>query len=414
MTTIQNDSVNAPIWIPHDRFSLFEKKFSALVRTARRLQVPEPSYEVVKSESRLARGAIFAHEVAHPELIPRRQWDAVVLSGSAPRIEGFKFVAAVEKSRAAEQNMIFTLPGSTADLRKFRSAALECEHCQLKRDRAAIFVIQDQDTGSLHAVGRSCLRDFTGHVSPEQVAAFATALFTLASREEDGSEDWARGRVRDLTYSTIGFLEMTAAVVDEFGWTPGGVTRDLVLNALSRQGIFEPGISVPKIEPRHVVAAKEALEWVRSLATDPISNPSDYLLNLLLALRGDVVGRKEFGLAASAIAAHARHLEREVKKAQRAAADEAAADIPEFSGRARITGTIVSTKWRETDFGPTLKMLVRHADGWKVWGSVPSSLGTVESNLIGKTVEFHARVERSNDDPKFGFFSRPTKAKVTS
>jgi hypothetical protein len=54
-------------------------------------------------------------------------------------------------------------------------------------------------------------------------------------------------------------------------------------------------------------------------------------------------------------------------------------------------------------------MLVQTADGWKAWGSVPSSLSGVK---VGQFVQFQARVERSRDDEKFGFFSRPTKART--
>jgi len=93
---------------------------------------------------------------------------------------------------------------------------------------------------------------------------------------------------------------------------------------------------------------------------------------------------------------------------------------PLIEGRREITGTVVSTKWQNSMYGETLKMLVREADGNKVWGTVPSSItdagylvmSSQDDALKGKTVTFTAKVERSADDEHFGFFSRPTKASV--
>lgn len=93
-------------------------------------------------------------------------------------------------------------------------------------------------------------------------------------------------------------------------------------------------------------------------------------------------------------------------EAQRAKEHEAAAPLPITDRRVTICGTVVSV--RSNDFGA--RMLVKHADGWKVWGSLPASLDS--DGLTGKTVEFCATVKPSKDDAKFGFFSRPTKARV--
>lgn len=56
-------------------------------------------------------------------------------------------------------------------------------------------------------------------------------------------------------------------------------------------------------------------------------------------------------------------------------------------------------------------MLVQHETGYKLWGTVPSDLLS-NGGLKGAAVEFTARVQRSDKDEKFGFFSRPTKARV--
>lgn len=86
---------------------------------------------------------------------------------------------------------------------------------------------------------------------------------------------------------------------------------------------------------------------------------------------------------------------------------EYAAAEPCPTGRTQIIGDILSTKVQQNFYGSTLKMLVKDDHGYKVWGSVPASL---EQPQRGDRVTFFANLTPSDDDPKFGFFKRPTKA----
>lgn len=99
----------------------------------------------------------------------------------------------------------------------------------------------------------------------------------------------------------------------------------------------------------------------------------------------------------------------EVVTAQRKAEIAAAASAPVTDERIRIEGEIITIKEQETDFGLTTKLLIKTPAGWKAWGTCPSALNDDEL-AKGQHVGFMARFQRSNDDPKFGFFSRPTKA----
>lgn len=96
----------------------------------------------------------------------------------------------------------------------------------------------------------------------------------------------------------------------------------------------------------------------------------------------------------------------EAREADTAAKVAAGVEVP--NGKQTVEGTVVSTKWQDNDFGSTLKMLVVTDEGWKVFGTVPSSI-EVEK---GTRVRFNATVSQSNNDPLFGFFKRPTKAQV--
>jgi hypothetical protein len=111
-------------------------------------------------------------------------------------------------------------------------------------------------------------------------------------------------------------------------------------------------------------------------------------------------------------AAVAKFIANEGKYAARQAAEAAKVKGEFQEGKLTLRGRVLSTKWKENMYGGALKMLVELEDFNRVWGTVPAALqfGGGDDELVGKTVEFTATVERSRDDEHFGFYSRPTKA----
>ena len=93
---------------------------------------------------------------------------------------------------------------------------------------------------------------------------------------------------------------------------------------------------------------------------------------------------------------------------------------PVPTGKDVVTGTILSVKWVENRFSynsGTPKMLVQDDRGFKVFGTAPMAVITGEnipyaSSVEGSRVTFNATLEPSKDDDKFGFFKRPTKARL--
>lgn len=96
---------------------------------------------------------------------------------------------------------------------------------------------------------------------------------------------------------------------------------------------------------------------------------------------------------------------REALEAKRAEERANAQDCP--TGRMDIVGTVLSTKEIEGAYGTTMKMLVKTAEGYTLWGTVPKGL-TAEK---GAEVRFKATIAPSDKDPKHGYFSRPSAQK---
>lgn len=117
-------------------------------------------------------------------------------------------------------------------------------------------------------------------------------------------------------------------------------------------------------------------------------------------------------LSEKQVAAVLRSRDRDAEFAAKREAEKATAS-PVVTGRVTITGEIVTLKWKDSDFGGSMKMLVRDDRGFKVWGTMPMSLGDVNAEK-GDRVTFTATVEQSRDDETFGFFKRPTGAQVVA
>lgn len=77
------------------------------------------------------------------------------------------------------------------------------------------------------------------------------------------------------------------------------------------------------------------------------------------------------------------------------------------AGKQEITGIILNFKDCESQYGLTVKMLVQLDNGNRLFGTCPRSLLQVER---GSKVAFVATVEPK--ETGFGFFSRPTKARL--
>lgn len=164
-------------------------------------------------------------------------------------------------------------------------------------------------------------------------------------------------------------------------------------------------------------AAKKALERAAVLAANVERFPSLALVDQLDSTIWHVV--RDIASKASDVALSekqgalierwgAEQAQKALDASVEAAADEVepeAVECPE--GKLELTGEVLKVKWQDSGFGGQLKMLVE-CGGFKVWGTVPAAIAPER----GDFVRFNCSVERSTDDPSFGFFKRPTKAQI--
>lgn len=116
---------------------------------------------------------------------------------------------------------------------------------------------------------------------------------------------------------------------------------------------------------------------------------------------------KYFSLSRKQVA-FARRLVRQSDnfEALKAEREAKSANAPDWEdGRQEIEGQVLSAKWKDSDWGSSLKLLIELADGRKCWGSAPQKWIDADEP---KTIRIKAGFTTSRDDKKFAFFKRPT------
>lgn len=246
------------------------------------------------------------------EKVPVKVYE-VEISGEAPKLAGWAFVAKLEHEAAG--NIIYQI-GKVEAPKWARDCAPDCEHCNTKRNRVKTYIFVNEAGDEFKQVGSTCLKDFSGHANPERLAQWAeylTALYDEAGAVEWDPEGYSGG---SKYFNGASFLVTVAASIRSFGWTSrsavyegrenGPATVDVALSAFfakyNRLEILEADSTL----------AKAAVKWVR----EELANKEElngYEHNLVVCLTDDYITDRQAGIVASVIVAYKREQTRKAE-----------------------------------------------------------------------------------------------------
>ena len=379
------------VTVPEYNVSRLVAGLGKLVKRATKLGVEPPTWTV---------GEPFVKEYGEVDpdtkKRPSMKFCEVDVEGKAPKFEGWRLIAVV--ASLGEGNVIRSVPGEEVP-ESYRTAPIACDHCRLTRSRLEVFVVAHDD-GTFKLVGRSCLKDFLGHKSPEALAAGAEVLFeidALCREAEDFEGGGGRGGYN--VAPLVDFLAMTACIIRRDGWMSRGLARDLMKTAtadtvwstlnpdsyLLRHWRENPG-SRPVPTPEDEKLAGAAAEWAVGLTENA---SSDYLWNVRLVARFGHVGYKEGGIAASIVSAYNKEVGNEIERKRL----ETSVAFGEPGKRLDLTLTLLSRHDIEGMYGLTRIHRFLTPDGnVAVWfASAGRTLGEVgETWKVKATVKKHA------------------------
>ena len=225
----------------------------------------------------------------------------ITVWGDAPQYGDHRFLARVELNDG--ENIVSNIGGKEL-AERFRFMVSECDHCGHNRVRNAVYVFEDQN-GNQIAVGKTCLKDFTGCDNPLEIVNRAQFLQDIKTICDEELNSFGGGYGN--SYFTVNeVLQYAAANIRENGWVSKAMamnsyddtimtTYDMVLNDLFPNAKRKP---IETIEADKAMA-NTVMEYFRNMEYNAANG--DYINNLRVIIGNDTVKRNHIAILVSAV-----------------------------------------------------------------------------------------------------------------
>lgn len=240
------------------------------------------------------------------------------IAGESPIINGWQFLAIIE--HIGRNTIIRALPGvAEGELVAYRGASAVCEHCNKRVYRKYSAVLKNE-SGEYKQVGKSCLKDFTGHKQVTTLASIAEeiqkALKDASELTDDDMFDF--GRPSKSLIPLKEYLSYVVASIHKYGFVSKkqqedsfgsrvATADDAIFNMYRARG-HEPEYRPTDADNAEVI---KALEWIKGHQ----GHLNDYLYNLQVVVSAIGIEKKHIGIAASLISAYHKAIGSEREKA---------------------------------------------------------------------------------------------------
>lgn len=329
-STTQSDTVQSQFEVRENKLSWLNSKIEKLNKIAQKLKLPPVGYKILKEE--------WADDPQDETGLQKVKIITIQVEGNTPIIttpsgQRWEFIARILHTDGG--NVIKAVPGAVDEndqsFRQFRSVPPKCEHCGYQRNRKDTFLLRNPDNKQYKQVGSSCLKDFLGHKSANDYAAWAESLADLSlSLSADDEKDGFGGGGQESAFSTESWLNLVYAVMK--GATGGrfisrkqqqdaqargqtmSTTADTAIGLLFSKREDDKKLLqhyLSQITPEDSNMLEDALAWARSLKDadeQSVSQLNDYLWNLSVAVSQPVVTRKTWGIVAALPSTYERNV----------------------------------------------------------------------------------------------------------
>lgn len=379
--------------IPTENMESFEKKIARIRRKAERAKV-DFSYkrlEPIQKETDLPGVTV--------ECVP-------VMVECKIHYENWIVIAVLDHHEVG--NVIHLVEGEwkpSAELAlpsRFRTAKSFCEHCNTMRSRNKTVVIYNTQTKQFKQVGTTCLREYTGGIDAEAIAAFEEAIkspeeflgVSGSSKFFIETKDYLSAVV--ATMSLYGFMsKKKAAEINEEVRYNNNIKRveatctkavHLMTNNEKPNEMSNKWHNIYKSKDTEAFV-EDALEWIKSY-----NEPNDFMENLRVICSGSHIKVSDVGFAACLMDLYKRHLEYEKMRKQREQENEIYRYYGEVGEKVTLNGRLACVTSYSTQFGVMFiyKMIYNSAIFvWKTSKYLGIDDSGEEVNLVG-TIKEHS------------------------
>jgi hypothetical protein len=391
-------------------------------KRCRRLHIPELKLEVTGSELRTittTKAHTDGHTVVYSAAVGTTRevlFNHVEMTGGVAKLAGWEFAATLEHDVETGLTVLRTSSAFGQELPpRFRKSTPVCDHCGFDRKRKDTYVVFNAETGEFKQVGRQCIKDFLGHVDPNQALSIAAMwqdveTILTGGYDPDENDDWRewsndinRGPVMDLNM----FVERAVAVVRVFGFVSrksvmekgeGYVTSGRVMDHLfptrdqlkSDKFVAEMNSTEPTDDDKSKATA--AIAWIKAHNPDDLN---DYMFNLFAATANEIMPFRRAGIVTSLVSAYNRHIEFEDARVLKAKDWQnkiaSAKHVGEVGKRLRgLTLTVIRVIPREGNYGVTYITALEDAERNQfTWFASGTELSAGKTYKVDGTVKSH-------------------------
>ena len=292
--------------IPAVNFPRLEREIKRINKRATRLET-KPVTLKVHDEERIIRTDSFWN-TEYEEV-----FFVCSVEGAAPQVEGYRLIAVIQPIEGGE-NLVREVPGEKCPQR-FRTSDMICEHCNVIRQRNSIFIMANE-FGEYRRIGRNCLQDYLGGISPESLLGRAEYMMDFADLARNAEEsEWGYGGSAGIRCVPINqFVITCSAIIQKLGWMSrskayeGNATADIAwdicTNPCSQFGFARD--HKLKVTEADKTLAERAVEWASKIKEDA---PNNYLYDVGVCCRQQYVTWDRAGYVGSVLQAYQQHIE---------------------------------------------------------------------------------------------------------
>ena len=313
----------------------------------------------------------------------------ITISGIAPKIAGWSFLGTIQHT---ENGNILRAINETEIPVEYRTTKRLCDHCKKDRNRKDTFLVVNESK-EFKQVGKSCLKDYTGHISPAHLAMLAEFIDQLNKGED--SEYESNGKF-ELTVPSSVYLRMACeAVVKDGAYITRkqtAITGGMATSEHAWMSLFPPKGTDSKFIPLINTPPGESL-FSRVLDAlvelDGRVNKSGFEHNVVVAWKQGSVSHREIGLLAAAIMIYEKDLIKKIDLRQ----GQDSSWVGEVKEKREFDVTIFKKLGFETAYGYMRMILMKDAAGnilmWKTSTDFGGDVSVGDNIKIKGTIKKH-------------------------
>jgi hypothetical protein len=200
--------------IPTQNLQALERRLDEINRKAAKLGCQPVEYKVTGTDS-----VPVLNE--RNQRVGYRAYTLIEISGEAPRLADWDFMGVVDSDDVSCAPLLKFVPGIDVPVTVITGIVGDpwrCDHCQSLRRRHQTFLVHNQKTDMWSLVGRSCLRDYTGHTDPGALAAYYSLISDLVTSIYDDGDLTQYSSHVPLYHQRLDFLAAVCQVARQHGY----------------------------------------------------------------------------------------------------------------------------------------------------------------------------------------------------